>query len=118
MAHYAFLDRYNVVTDVIVGCDESQEIDYEKHYEKFRGQRCKRTSFNTHGGVHSLGGEPFRKNYAGKGYMYSDMRDAFVPPRPFMSWNLNEDTCLWEPPVPMPEGDYQWDEVTQTWAEQ
>lgn len=77
------------------------------------------TSYNTRGGVHVNGGTPLRKNYAGIGYSYDKERDAFIPPQPFPSWTLNEDTCLWEAPVPMPSDDkpYYWDETTQSWVE-
>tara|TARA_A200000159_G_scaffold39954_1_gene36519 strand:+ start:600 stop:908 length:309 start_codon:yes stop_codon:yes gene_type:complete len=99
MAHYAFLDTNNVVTEVIVGKDENTEgVDWEQHYGAFRGQTCKRTSYNTLGGVHTLEGTPFRKNYAGLGYTYDANRDAFIPPQPLESWVLNEETCLWEDP--------------------
>ena len=75
------------------------------------------TSYNTHGGVHSLGGTPLRKNYASTGFIYDKQRDAFIPPKPFPSWELNEDTCLWEAPVPMPDDGnrYRWNEDTQAW---
>ena len=118
MAHYAFLDENNVVTEVIVGNPEGGLIDWESHYGAFRGQLCKRTSFNTHGGVHTLGGTPLRKNYAGIGYTYDHERDAFIPPKPFPSWLLNEDTCLWDAPVAMPTDSkmYQWDEATTSWV--
>ena len=124
MAHYAFLDESNIVTEVIVGKDEGEEgVDWEAHYGAFRGQTCKRTSYNTIGGVHSGGGTPYRKNYAGIGYTYDAGRDAFIAPKPFASWLLDEDTCLWNAPVAMPEdagsGDppkrYQWDEATLSW---
>jgi hypothetical protein len=118
MAHYAFLDADNIVTEVIVGKDEGEDnTDWEQHYGAFRGQPCKRTSYNTHGGVHSGGGTPYRKNYAGIGYTYDEARDAFIPPQPFASWVLNEDTCLWEAPIPYPtDGEmYVWDEDTQQW---
>ncbi len=118
MAHYAFLDDNNIVTEVIVGKDEAEDgVDWEQHYGSFRGQVCKRTSYNTSGGVHSGGGTPFRKNYAGLGYTYDEQRNAFIPPQPFPSWSLNELTCLWETPVAMPEDGqlYQWDESTQQW---
>jgi hypothetical protein len=118
MAHYAFLDENNIVTEVIVGKDEGEEgVDWEVHYSNFRGQTCKRTSYNTIGGVHSGGGTPFRKNYAGIGYTYDASRDAFIPPQPFASWLLDEDTCLWNAPVPYPNdgGLYQWDENTLSW---
>jgi hypothetical protein len=126
MAHYAFLDANNIVTEVIVGKNEGEDgVNWEAHYGAFRGQLCKRTSYNTHGGVHSSGGTPYRKNYAGLGYMYNAIRDAFIPPRPYASWVLDEQTCLWNAPVAMPEdagtGDppkrYQWDEVTTSWKE-
>jgi hypothetical protein len=76
------------------------------------------TSYNTHGGVHANGGTPLRKNYAGVGYTYDAVRDAFIPPQPFASWLLNDDTCLWEVPVAMPtDGQYVWDEATTSWKE-
>lgn len=118
MAHYAFLDENNVVTEVIVGKEEGEDnTDWEVHYGNFRGQTCKRTSYNTQGGVHSNGGTPYRKNYAGIGYTYDAQRDAFIPPKPFDSWILDDDTCLWNPPVAMPTdgGFYTWDEENQTW---
>lgn len=120
MAHYAFLDENNIVTEVIVGNPEGGLIDWESHYGAFRGQACKRTSFNTHGGVHTLGGTPLRKNYAGIGYTYDSQRDAFIPPKPFASWVLNDDTCLWDAPVAMPDDNkmYQWDETSGSWVDQ
>ena len=121
MAHYAFLDSNNVITEVIVGKNEGEDgIDWEQHYGEFRGQVCKRTSYNTHGGVHLNGGTPLRKNYAGIGYTYDVGRDAFIPPKPFASWILNETTALWGAPSPMPveEGKlYRWDEATISWVE-
>lgn len=77
----------------------------------------KQTSYNTHGGVHSLGGTPFRKNHAGIGYTYDEDRDAFIPPKPFKSWVLNEDTCNWESPIPYPQdnNEYKWNEQNQSW---
>lgn len=120
MAHYAFLDDNNIVTEVIVGKDEGEEgIDWEQHYGNFRGQVCKRTSYNTRGGVHITGGTPYRKNYAGIGFAYDLTRDAFILPQPYPSWALNEDTCLWESPVPMPDdgGIYNWDEQALAWVE-
>ena len=119
MAHYAFLDENNIVTEVIVGKDENEDgVDWEAHYGAFRGQTCKRTSYNTHGGVHTVGGTPLRKNYAGIGHTYDSQRDAFIPPKPFASWLLNEDTCLWDAPVPMPiDGKmYDWNEDTLSWV--
>lgn len=117
MAHYAFLDENSIVTDVIAGVDEDG-TDWEAHYGEFRGQVCKRTSYNTNGGVHAYGGTPFRKNYAGVGYLYDANRDAFIPPKPFESWVLNEQTCVWDAPQPLPEGDgiYFWDEPNLRWS--
>lgn len=118
MAHYAFLDKTNTVTEIIVGKDEGEDnIDWENHYGNFRGQVCKRTSYNTYGGVHINGGTPFRKNYAGKGFTYDYVRDAFIPPKPYPSWTLNEDSCLWEAPTAMPDDGqlYTWNEETTSW---
>ena len=124
MAHYTFLDQNSIVTEVIVGKDEGEDgVDWESHYGAFRGQVCKRTSYNTSGGVHRLGGAPFRKNYAGIGYTYDAERDAFIPPKPYASWLLNEDTGLWDAPVPYPTDigtppkRYTWDEATTFWVE-
>ncbi len=121
MAHYAFLDANNIVTEVIVGKNEGEDnVDWEQWYGEFRGQVCKRTSYNTVGGIHNNGGTPFRKNYAGIGYAYDSQRDAFIPPKPYESWVLNEGSCLWEPPVAMPtDGQmYTWDEDTTSWIAQ
>jgi hypothetical protein len=120
MAHYAFLDENNIVTEVIVGKNEGEEdVDWEVHYGNFRGQTCKRTSYNTHGGVHATGGTPLRKNYAGIGYTYDAGRDAFIPPKIYNSWVLNEGTCLWDPPVAHPDDGkrYTWNESTTSWDE-
>lgn len=120
MAHYAFLDDNNIVTEVIVGKNEGEEgINWELKYGAFRNQVCKRTSYNTIGGVHVSGGTPFRKNYAGIGYTYDEQRDAFIPPKPYNSWVLNETSCLWDPPTPMPHDDkmYTWNEETISWEE-
>ena len=80
----------------------------------------KQTSYNTHGGVHDKGGIPLRKNHAGIGYTYDENRDAFIPPKPFKSWVLNESTCLWESPIPYPSDApidkiYTWNEQIQNW---
>ena len=113
MAHYAFLDENNVVTEVITGVDETELIeglDTETWYGNFRGQVCKRTSFNNN----------IRKNYAGIGFTYDAARDAFIAPRPFNSWILDEVTCCWQAPTPIPteEGKYYtWDEDTLSWIE-
>ena len=134
MAHYAFLDESNTVTEVIVGKNENEDnIDWEVHYGNFRSQTCKRTSYNTRGGVHydAVTNEPsqdqtkaFRKNYAGVGYTYDAERDAFIPPKPFVSWQLDESSCTWEPPVPYPNDlgteespkRYVWNEETLAWT--
>jgi len=90
MAHYAFLDENNIVTEVIVGLDENELIeglDPETWYGNFRGQTCKRTSYNTYGGTHLLGGVPFRVNAAGRGSVYDEERDAFIQRKPHSEWN-------------------------------
>jgi hypothetical protein len=117
MAHYAFLDSNNVVTEVIPGNNEGEGgIDnWEQQYSDLRNQVCKRTSYNTAGNVHSLGGTPFRGNYAGIGYTYREDIDAFVPPQPYPSWLLNANVT-WQPPTPIPtDGRYSWDEATTSW---
>jgi hypothetical protein len=119
MAHYAFLDENNIVVDVISGKDELEDgIDWEVFYCEFRGQVCKRTSFNTIAGKHENGKTPFRKNYAGVGFFYDSVRDAFIPPKPYPSWILNDDTCLWESPKPCPgnRAYFVWDESSQEWV--
>ncbi len=118
MAHYAFLNMQNIVTEVIVGKDETDgPTNWEMHYGNIREQVCKRTSYNTQGGVHSGGGTPYRKNYAGIGYTYDYARDAFIPPKSFDSWTLNENSCLWEAPVAYPDDgqQYEWNEETTSW---
>lgn len=110
MAHYAFLDENNIVTEVIVGIDETDTThDWEQWYGEFRGQVCKRTSYNGN----------IRKNYAGIGYTYDAQRDAFIPPQPFPSWTLVEETCRWTAPVArLDDGKlYDWDEATLSWIE-
>lgn len=125
MAHYAFLNMQNIVTEVIVGKDENDgPTNWEIHYGNIREQVCKRTSYNTKGGVHYTDGAPsadqskaFRKNYAGIGMTYDYSRDAFIPKKPFDSWVLNETSCLWEAPVEYPtDGEnYTWNEDTTSW---
>ena len=113
MAHYAFLDDNNVVVEVITGIDETETIeglDTETWYGNFRGQVCKRTSYNNN----------IRKNYAGIGFTYDATRDAFIAPKPYNSWILDEATCRWQAPTPKPteEGKfYSWDEATTSWVE-
>jgi hypothetical protein len=110
VAHYAFLDSDNIVTEVIVGIDETELIeglDTETWYGNFRGQVCKRTSYNGN----------IRKNYAGIGYSYDSARDAFISPKPFESWILDEATCQWQPPTPYPTDGftYSWNEAELAW---
>ena len=110
MAHYAFLNNNNIVTEVITGIDETELIEGltpEVWYGNFRGQTCKRTSYNGN----------IRKNYAGIGMSYDSVRDAFIPPKPFASWVLNEDTCQWDAPVAYPTDGimYEWDETITDW---
>lgn len=121
MAHYAYLDENNKVTQVIVGKNEDEiildengnPIDWEIYYG------AKRTSYSTWMGKHQNGGIPFRKNYAAIGFEYDPIIDAFIPPKPFPSWTLNEETCHWEAPIPKPEdivGWYWvWHEAGQEW---
>jgi len=115
MSHFAKLDENNKVIFVTVGRDEDQEAELTAR----TGDVYKQTSYNTYGGVHLLGGTPLRKNFAGIGYTYDETRDAFIPPQPFNSWSLNEQTCLWEAPTAMPidENVYVWDESQQEWVE-
>ena len=124
MSHYALLDANNVVVAVFVGREESNYSEEAENYEEIYlaetgGGVWKRTSYSTYGNVHAYGGKPFRKNYAGIGYTYDYERDAFIPPKPYDSWTLNEDTCLWNPPTPMPQTDYlwEWNDETQQWIE-
>jgi hypothetical protein len=121
MAHFAKLDENNVVTFVTVGRQEDDGLEAELSART--GDVYKQTSYNTRGGVHYTDGEPsadqtkaLRKNYAGIGFTYDEARDAFIPPKPFDSWVLDEDTCLWVAPIPMPDGDYVWDEDAGDWV--
>lgn len=114
MSHFAKVEN-GIVTQVIV---IEQDVLNLGHW----GDPASwvQTSYNTQGGVHTQGGTPLRKNYAGIGYTYDSVRDAFIPPKPFASWVLNEDTCLWDAPTPMPvvEGKmFVWDEPTTAWVE-
>ena len=110
MAHYAFLDENNIVTEVIVGIDETELIeglDTEIWYGNFRGQTCKRTSYNNN----------IRKQYAGIGFTYDAVNDVFIAPQPFASWFLNQNFD-WQPPTPKPtEGKWYWDEDSLSWIE-
>ena len=126
MAHYAVLNTDNTVTMVFVGRDDVVEgIDDWKTYYAPEGFTVKQTSYNTSGGVHYTDGEPsedqtkaFRYNYAGIGFTYDKNRDAFIPPQPYPSWVLDEDTCLWVAPIAYPaEGAHTWDEQAGDWVE-
>jgi hypothetical protein len=117
MAHYAFLDENNIVTEVIVGKNEGEDgVDWEVWYGDFRGQVCKRTSYNTIGNVHSNGGTPYRGNYAGIDYIYRADIDAFITQQPYASWTLNSN-FVWQPPVSYPTDGriYSWNETTTSW---
>jgi hypothetical protein len=126
MPHFAKLDQNNIVVFVTVGRDEDEEKEAELSART--GDVYKRTSYNTRGGIHydPNTGQPstnqskaFRKNYAGIGFTYDEFRDAFIPPKPFSSWILNEQTCLWGSPVPMPNDGkiYKWNENNLSWLE-
>jgi hypothetical protein len=112
MSHFAKVQD-GIVTKVIVA-----EAEFFNTFVDSSPGEWIQTSYNTHGGVHPEG-RPLRKNYAGIGFTYDRTRDAFIPPKPFASWILNEDTCLWNPPVIYPNDDktYVWDEETLTWIE-
>ena len=115
MSHFAQIDENNIVTQVLV--IEQDVIDTGLFGDPASWIQ---TSYNTRAGVHTLGGTPLRKNYAGIGYTYDAGRDAFYEPKPFASWVLNEDTCIWEAPTPMPvDGDkvFVWNEETTSWVE-
>lgn len=113
MAHFARIDQNSVVTEVLV-------IDQETINTGLFGDPNSfiQTSYNTHGGVHANGGTPLRKNYAAPGFVYDRARDAFIPPKPYASWILNEDTCLWEAPILYPDNQqyYTWDENSVSWV--
>mgnify|MGYP003140064840 CR=1 FL=1 len=121
MAHFAKLDSNNIVTEVVVvhndvATSESAGVAFLNSMYK-TNDTWKQTSYNTISGEHKLGGTPFRKNYAAKGYTYDSTKDAFIPPKPYDSWTLDEDTCQWEAPVEKPGGDniYEWNEDTKSW---
>jgi hypothetical protein len=112
MSHFAKVNN-GIVEQVIVAEPEF----FDTFVDSSPGQWIQ-TSYNTHGGQHPEG-RPLRKNYAGIGYTYDSQRDAFIPPKPYASWTLNEETCLWESPVPYPDDgeQYIWNEDTQEWVE-
>ena len=117
MAHFAEVDENNIVLRVLV-VDDSQESNGQEFLATTLGLGGTwiKTSYNTAGGVHSNGGTPLRKNYAGIGYSYDSVRDAFIAPKPYPSWVLNETSCVYEAPVAMPtDGLYTWNEETTSW---
>ena len=117
MAHFAKVNQGKVI-EVIVA-----EPEFFNTFVDSSPGEWIQTSYNTRGGVHTNGGTPFRKNYAGIGYTYNKLRDAFIPPKPYASWTLNEESCNWNPPTPLPSDVgtgtppkmYEWDEITHTW---
>jgi hypothetical protein len=111
MGHFAKVVN-GIVTQVIVA-----ESEFFDTFIDTTPGRWIQTSYNTRGGVHLEGGTPLRKNFAGVGFVYDDTRDAFIEPKPFTSWMLNEETCLWEPPIERPNDGkhYNWEEETQSW---
>lgn len=113
MAHFAQINENNIVVQVIVA-----EQDFINSGAVGDPSSWIQTSYNTRGGQHQLGGTPLRKNYAGIGYTYDAQRDAFIAPQPFPSWVLDEDTCLWQAPTPMPtDGQtYRWEESQVNWV--
>lgn len=119
MAHFARVNEDNIVEEVVVvGNDDEHRGNDFLNEIGFPG-RWIQTSYNTLAGVHSLGGIPLRKNYAAPGYFYDELRDAFIPPKQFDSWILNEDTCIWNPPVEYPSDGkiYSWREESLSWVE-
>jgi hypothetical protein len=123
MAHYAFLDENNVVTEVITGRNENEIVDgisdWEEYYGAKRGQKCLRTSYNTKWNQHEFGGTPFRGNYAAVGMVYNEEHDIFVIPVIFDSWTLDVAEARYKAPVPEPDEywNYRWDEDTLNWVE-
>lgn len=113
MSHYAKVLN-GIVQQVIVA-----EAEFFQTFVDTSPGEWIQTSYNTYGGQHKNGGTPLRKNYAGVGYTYDHTKDAFIPPKPFASWTLNEDTCLWDAPTSMPTDGklYEWDESTKSWVE-
>jgi hypothetical protein len=112
MAHFAHITN-GIVDQVIVIDEETLALGHWGNPSEW-----KQTSYNTHGGQHPEG-RPLRKNYAGVGFSYDEQRDAFIPPKPFASWLLNESTCLWDAPITIPTDEkmYRWDEPTLSWVE-
>jgi hypothetical protein len=117
MSHFAKLDENNVVIFVTVGRQEDDGKEAELSART--GEVYKQTSYNTFAGQHCLGGTPFRKNFAGVGFTYNEQRDAFIPPKPFNSWVLDENTCQWQAPFELPNDskNYVWNEQSLSWVE-
>lgn len=113
MAHFAKVSNGSVVQVIVA------EPEFFQTFVDSSPGEWIQTSYNTRGGVHANGGTPLRKNYAGIGYTYDRTRDAFIPPKPYASWTLNEETCLWDAPTPMPTDGkyYTWDETEKNWLE-
>ena len=128
MAHFAKLNSQNIVETVVVLNDsillnngvesEAKGIEFLRTLYNEPNSVWVQTSYNSRGGRHTNGGISFRKNYATVGGLYDIVRDAFIPRKRYGSWHLNEDTCLWDPPTPMPTGSgfYHWDEVNKVWV--
>ena len=123
MAHFAKINESNIVTQVVVVNDSDGDNDTDGQNflnNLFKTTHTwKKTSYNTYGNTHRLGGTPYRKNFASVGFTYDSSRDAFIEPKPYNSWTLNETTCLWEAPVSYPSDgkDYDWDEDNRQWVE-
>ena len=123
MAHFAKINESNIVTQVVVVNDSDGDNDTDGQNflnNLFKTTHTwKKTSYNTYGNTHRLGGTPYRKNFASVGFTYDSSRDAFIEPKPYNSWTLDETTCLWEPPVAYPTDgkSYEWDEDNRQWVE-
>ena len=123
MAHFAKINESNIVTQVVVvnDSDGNNDTDGQNFLNNLfkTTHTWKKTSYNTYGNTHRLGGTPYRKNFASIGFTYDSSRDAFIEPKPYNSWILDETTCLWEPPVTYPSDgkSYEWDEDNRQWVE-
>lgn len=123
MAHFAKINESNIVTQVVVvnDSDGNNDTDGQNFLNNLfkTTHTWKKTSYNTYGNTHRLGGTPYRKNFASVGFTYDSSRDAFIEPKPYNSWTLNETTCLWESPVAYPSDgkSYEWDEDNRQWVE-
>ena len=123
MAHFAKINENNIVTQVVVvnDSDGNNDTDGQNFLNNLfkTTHTWKKTSYNTYGNTHRLGGTPYRKNFASVGFTYDSSRDAFIEPKPYNSWTLDETTCLWEPPVAYPTDgkSYEWDEDNRQWVE-